>query len=310
MWYTNFKWREKVGTTAINATLQQLPRVTGKLHLKFVSDQSQVSGSKTVLHVCEMLPPLKVIRAFPILDGGALVHVHNVSGGVLGGDQLTLDVEVGSYAYAQLTSTSATRIYQCRPGMPASTQYSTVHIAKDGLLEYLPDVIIPFAGSQYIQQTRVNLAMGAGLFWWETLAPGRTAFNESFAYTLLQVGLDIYAAGRPIAIERLKLEPAKQNLFSRVRFGAYRYCGSFYICKVGLDSATWLHLEQELSAIAEDLSVPGMISWGVSSLVAHGLVVRVLSVGGKDVSAGLLTFWQRAKMVLYGKEVCLPRKVY
>jgi urease accessory protein len=262
------------------------------------------------LHVREQWPPLKVVRAFPIPDGGALVHLHNVSGGVLGGDQLTLDVEVGPHAYAQLTSTSATRLYQCRPGMPASTQTSKIRVERDGLLEYLPDPIIPFARSQYIQHTQIELAMGTGLFWWETLTPGRTAREEMFAYTLLQLDLDIIAEDRPIAIERLKLEPAKQQLSSRVRFGSYRYCGSFYICKVGLDSATWLRLEQELSATAQQLSTPSITSWGVSSLVAHGLVVRVLSVGGKDISAGLLTFWHQAKMALYGREAHPPRKIY
>jgi urease accessory protein len=262
------------------------------------------------LHVREQLAPLKVVRAFPIPDGGALVHLHNVSGGVLGGDQLTLDVEVGSQAYAQLTSTSATRLYQCRPGMPASTQTSNIRIAQDGLLEYLPDPIIPFAGSQYIQHTRIELATGAGLFWWETLAPGRTARDEIFAYTLLQLSLEISAEGRSIAIERLKLEPAKQQLSSSVRFGSYRYCGSFYICKAGVDSATWLRLEQDLSTIAQRLSIPGVISWGVSSLVAHGLVVRVLSFGGRDISAGLLTLWHQAKIALYGCETHPPRKIY
>jgi urease accessory protein len=262
-----------------------------------------------VLHIREQSPPLKVVRAFPIPDGGALVHLHNVSGGVLGGDQLILDVEVGSYAYAQLTSTSATRLYQCRPDMPASTQTSNIHVAHDGLLEYLPDPIIPFAGSQYIQRTRIELARGAGLFWWETLAPGRTAREELFAYTLLQLGLDISAEGRLVAIERLKQEPAKLQLSSSVRLGMYRYCSSFYICKAGLDSAIWLHLEQELSVTAQRLSVPGVISWGVSSLVTHGLVVRVLSVGGKELYAGLLTFWRQAKMTLYGREAHPPRKI-
>jgi len=256
------------------------------------------------------LPPLKVVRAFPIPDGGALVHLHNVSGGVLGGDQLTLAVTIGPHAYAQLTSTSATRIYQCRPGLPASTQTSQIHIAQGGLLEYLPDPVIPFAGSQYVQHTHIELAPGAGLFWWEILAPGRTAREEVFAYTLLQLGLEICVADRPIAIERLKMEPAKQQLSSSVRFGPYRYCGSFYICKVGVDSATWLYLEQDLSTIAQQLSVSGTISWGVSSLAAHGLVVRVLSIGGKDISAGLTTFWHRAKMALYGREAHPPRKIY
>lgn len=41
-------------------------------------------------------PPLKVVRAFALDQGrsGALVHLNNVSGGVLAGDRLVLDVEV------------------------------------------------------------------------------------------------------------------------------------------------------------------------------------------------------------------------
>jgi urease accessory protein len=294
----------------LSSPLSASQRVTGKLHLQFTSDTVHASETKTVLHVREQLPPLKVVRAFPIPAGGALVHLHNISGGVLGGDQLALDVEVAPHAYAQLTSTSATRLYQCRPGISASVQTNRIQVAQDGLLEYLPDPIIPFANSQYSQHTHIELATGAGLFWWETLAPGRTAREGLFAYTLLQLGLNISVAGRPIAIERLKLEPAKQRIASTARFGVYRYYSSFYICKVGLDNATWLRLEQDLSATAQQLSVPGVISWGVSMLAAHGLVIRALSVGGKDISAGLLTFWHQAKMALYGREAHPPRKMY
>jgi urease accessory protein len=263
-----------------------------------------------VLSVREQVPPLKVVRAFPTPYNGALVHLHNISGGILGGDQLRLDIDVSPGSYAQLTTTSATRIYRCHPGLQPATQTSAIFIAQEGLLEYLPDPIIPFADSQYIQQTQIELATGAGLFWWETLAPGRTAREEVFAYKLLQLGLAISAQGRPIALERLKLEPAKQSLSSLIRFGPYRYCASFYVCKIGLESVRWLHLEHELSAIAQQLSIAGEIQWGVSALVAHGLVVRVLSCSGKDILSGLITFWRRAKLVLYGQDISLPRKVY
>ena len=36
------------------------------------------------------------IRAFPQANGGALVHLHNVSGGVLAGDRLLLQIAVGA----------------------------------------------------------------------------------------------------------------------------------------------------------------------------------------------------------------------
>ena len=80
-----------------------MPHNRGQLHLYFTHDGERHS---TQLTVREQHPPLQVIRAFPLSNGGVLVHVHNVSGGVLGGDQLVLDVEVGPGAQAQLCSPS------------------------------------------------------------------------------------------------------------------------------------------------------------------------------------------------------------
>jgi len=82
----------------------------------------------------EQQPPLKVIRAFAQPDGGALVHLHNISGGVLGGDHLQVEIEVGAQASVQLTSTSATRIYRSRARVPCAQQITKAHVQSGGLL--------------------------------------------------------------------------------------------------------------------------------------------------------------------------------
>jgi len=120
------------------------------------------------------------VRAFTLEDGTALAHLHNVSGGLLGGDHLAMQVNLASGAKVQLTTTGATRIYRSREGFSATTQCNEVSIAEGTLLEYLPDATIPFAGARYLQRTSINLAAGAGLFWWEILAPGREARGELF----------------------------------------------------------------------------------------------------------------------------------
>jgi urease accessory protein len=282
-------------------------RVRGQLHLGFVYDHAM---KRTGLAVCEQQPPLKVIRAFPLAEGGALVHLHNLSGGVLGGDRLQIAVEVGPGAHAQLTSTSTTRLYRTHPNVPAAAQTGMFRVEHGGLLEYVPDPLIPFAGSRYQQQTQIELSADAGLFWWETVAPGRVARGESFEYELLQIGLDISAQGKPLAVERLRLEPGRRRCSSLARLGSYCYFGSFYVCRVGLDAARWLHLERELSELAQKLTCPPEIVWGVSTLVAHGLVIRVLSRQGREIPLGLMALWRAAKLALYGREAIPPRKLY
>lgn len=264
----------------------------------------------TVLQVQRQQPPLRVVRAFPLADGAALVHLHNVSGGVLGGDQLTLRAEVGEQARAQITSTGATRLYRHRADQPVARQEVQFLIRPGALLEYLPDPLIPFAQANYCQQTRIELAADAGLFYWEVVTPGRAAKGELFQYQALQLHLEIIAEGRPIAWEQLQLTPGEQVVGSPLRLGPFHYFGAFYLCRVGVAADVWQALYTELSGLATHLSIPGVVLWGVTPLVAHGLLVRVLSDNGRAIQAGLPSFWQLAKRALYQADAVLPRKIY
>src|SRR3981081_645800 len=100
-------------TTIHNARIpnraESTPRVHGQLCLRF---EARGDRNQTILAESEQQLPLRIVRAFQLDDGGALVHVHNLSGGFLGGDLLDVAVEVGPRALAQITSTGATRIYR------------------------------------------------------------------------------------------------------------------------------------------------------------------------------------------------------
>jgi urease accessory protein len=280
------------------------PRITGILDITFAVG----STSLTQLTVVQQQPPLQIVRAFTQPDGPAVVHLHNVSGGVLGGDRFHVRIGVGVGAQAQLTTTGATRLYRSRMEHDLAEQTTLVDVSSDAVLEYVPDATIPFAGSRYQQTTKITLSEGAGLFWWETIAAGRVARGEAFAYDLLRLKLDIEAAGRLIASERMELEPGKQGLSTRARLGPYRYFTTFYICYVGLSAARWLELEACLAELAQRLSIEDSV-WGVSTLPAHGLVVRALSRSGRTLHRGLLQFWQQAKRELYSVDAVPPRKL-
>lgn len=281
-------------------------RALGRLRLGFTADAT----GRTRLTSRAQEPPLQVVRAFDLPGGAALVHLHNVSGGVLGGDHLETVVEIGPGAQAQLTTTGATRVYRPRASDQTAVQITTMQVGAGGLLEWLPDPLIPFSESRFRQETRITLASGAGLFWWETVAPGRVAHGEVFAYHSLEIALDVSAEGRLITRERARMEPAFRPLTSPARLGPYRHFCTFYICRIGEPPARWATLEAELSVMAEELSVAGVCLWGVSTLPAHGLSVRGLSRTGRDLPPGLLLFWQAAKRALYGCDALPPRKVY
>jgi len=238
------------------------------------------------LRVLRQDPPWKVIRAF-----GPLVHLHNVSGGILAGDHLSLDVEVA--APMQITTTGATRLYRHRPGAQDSEQRLNFSIGEGAILEYLPDPLIPFAGSRHTQRTSLSLARGATLFWWEVLA-------LTFAFERLQISSAIDICGKPALREDFLLEPSKRPLTSLVRMAGSTHLTSFNVFAEGKTSAFWSIMADELRKIAPE-------NWGISTLDG-GVVARALSVRHNPKQLDALR--NRASLVVTGKPAPPPRKVY
>ncbi len=282
------------------------PRFEASLRLDFARDDF---AGYTVLASSRQDAPLKVVRAFNVQDGAALAHLHNVSGGLLGGDQLALKVDVGARAQVQLTTTGATRIYRPRREALPATQSNEFTVREGALMEYVPDAIIPYAGARFAQTTTIHLAQGAGIFWWEILTPGREACGESFAYDSVEMKTDVIALGQPIVSERVRIEPRKRSIHSFGRLGPYRSWATFCIARVGPSAVEWLSLERELREQALPLTQHGEILWAVSVLPAHGVTVRCAAVHGRHVLPGLQALWQTATRRLYGRDAVPPRKV-
>jgi urease accessory protein len=281
-------------------------RVRARMRLEFLRDRT---GQTTQLMESLQEPPLKVVRAFTLDDGTALAHLHNVSGGLLSGDQLCLQVSLGYGASVQLTTTGATRIYRHLQEYSRTTQSNEFTVGEGALLEYVPDATIPFAGANFLQKTSIDLAHGAGIFWWEIVAPGREASGELFAYEQFEMNTRVRAEGRRIAAENICLRPGNQDLSSLARLGPHRYAATFYICRVGLAASVWRAAEERLREVSSGLTRRGETLWAVSSLLADGLVVRCLARNGREVLPGLHAHWSRAKRDLYGRQAVPPRKV-
>lgn len=255
-------------------------------------------------------PPWKVVRAFPLPGSGSLVHLNNVSGGVLAGDCLALDVEVAAGAAAQITTTGASRLYRHRPGASDSEQRAHFRVGDGAALEYLPDAVIPYAGSRHLQRTEFNVGRGSTLLWWEVLAPGRQAAGERFLFDRLRIQTEILAGGRPMLRENFLLEPGRKDLPALARMSSYSHMASLNAVQEGRPAAFWRELEESLNRRAREISRPGDAVWGASALVSDGLAVRGLAASARFVHAPLIEFWRMARMALIGKDAPPPRKTY
>ena len=227
----------------------------------------------------------------------------------MAGDSLKLQIDVGPRAAAQVTSTGATRLYRHRNGALHSEQRTIISVAEDGLLEYLPDALIPFAGSRHFQQTSVTLADRATFFWWEVLAPGRQAMGELFAFDSLRIETNLRSTTRPLVLENFLLQPSMKAMQSTARLGDHLHMATFYAMQVGRPTSELRELESKLNEIAGEVSRPGGTIWGASALASDGVIVRGLSATARDLPATLARFWTTARLFLTGEEAVPPRKL-
>jgi urease accessory protein len=275
------------------------------LHLSF---ETNAAGA-TILRVKQQQPPWRVVRGFKAASGELLAHVHNVSGGILDTDSLDWRIDVAQGAQAQVTSTGATRVYRSRTPLSIASQRAALTVGENAYLEYLPDQLIPFAGSRFDQSMRVDLARGASLILWDKVAPGREASGELFRYESLASAFELMVEAEPIAIERWTIAPRLRRVEAVPRLGQFRYFGSCYICRAGEPAAYWLEFESAMQEIADRISGPEVL-WGITSLRAHGIVARGVATTGRSLSDGLVEIWKAAKWHLCGRVATVPRKVH
>lgn len=279
--------------------------MTAKLHLSFES----TSAGATILRVKQQQPPWRVVRGFQAPSGELLAHLHNLSGGILDTDSLDCQVDLAPGAQAQVTSTGATRVYRSRSRDRMASQRTSVKVAAGAFLEFLPDQLIPFAGSRFEQTTRVDLQDRASLIWWDRVAPGREASGEIFRFDSLASVFELLVNGEPVVMERWTLSPQEDRLDSIARLGPFRHFASCYVCRAGEPASYWRKFESDMQILADQLSNPEIL-WGVTSLRAHGVVIRGVAVSGRALASGLVEMWKAAKWSLCGRVATLPRKVH
>ncbi len=240
------------------------------------------------------------------------MHLNNVSGGILGGDSLKLSARLAADAEAQITTTGATRIYRPRPQSADASLISDFCLERNALLEYLPDALIPFRQARVFQRTSYALAEGSTLFAWETIAPGRTASGEIFEYERLKIVSEIKVGGRPVLNDRMLLEPRRWTLQAPSAFASCRYLVTLVAVRAGSGQGELRVLEEALREVLDAAlteTAPGAF-WGVTTLPAHGAMVRGLTNAPVGIPGMLYRLWAEAKRRLCGREAEAPRKTY
>lgn len=152
----------------------------GVLVLKLAGDK--MAGKTVAKEQYSQVPlfaqkPMYLEESLPSM---AYMYVISPSGGILQGDTYRMDVSLFDGAQAHLTTQGATRIYKMEEGF--ATQEINITAESGCYLEYMPDQIIPYAGSRFYQKTNIKAHEDATVVYSEIITPGRVASGERFGY--------------------------------------------------------------------------------------------------------------------------------
>ena len=126
-------------------------------------------------------------------------------GGLVSGDDLSLDVRLAQGAHALLTAPSASKFYAADSHNVAQRQTNDLRVA-GGVLEWLPRETIVYDGARAEMRTSVDLDAASACIGWEMVCLGRPAAAETFASGSVRQSLCVSRDGTPLLHEMLRLE--------------------------------------------------------------------------------------------------------
>lgn len=250
---------------------------------------------KSVLAHRTQSGPLTVQR--PFYPEGDVCHLYllHPPGGVVGGDELHINVAVKECANVLITTPGATKFY--RNTGKLAKQIQTLTVSAESSLEWFPQENIFFDETHTQLATQIVLEETAIFMGWEINCYGRPASKELFKKGKVDTKLEITRDGTPLLLDRLKVINS-DTFRSPASLSGYPCFGTFIATHV-----TPQLLEKAREAIAK---IDGDQKIGIT-LMDDILVARCLGQYAEQVSTTLKLIWVALRPDVLGRDACHPR---
>ena len=246
--------------------------------------------------------PLRVLASlYPEAPGichNVLVHP---PGGLVGGDQLTIDLSVTEGAHALVTTPGATRFYRSTGATASQTLRAAL---KPGArLEWLPLETIAYSGCIARNALHFELAPGAEMMGWDVLALGLPASGQRFEHGSFMQAIEF--PGR--WLERGVVDAVDTRLLdSPLGWAGQRVLGTLWFAA---DSALTAALRDTLLDAARSAADGHALQRSAGVTATHdGIVVlRVLAPRVEPLMSLLVAVWSRWREAAWQLPACVPR---
>jgi urease accessory protein len=263
-------------------------RWPAELHLRFARHRT-----RTVLIEKRHSGPLLVQKAiYP--EGEKVCHavIVHPPGGIAGGDELTVEIDLAANSNAVVTTPAAAKWYKaprerCR-------QQTTIRLAQGSTLDWLPQENI-FYNATHVESTfTLQIESGATAIGWEIGLLGRQASAEQWLEGSLRFVTAIERTdGLPLWVERLLLDASASLREAFQGLCGFNVFGTLWAIGAGCTAG----FAEELTS---DLPFDSGLRSGVTALPEGLMLVRGLSDDVERLRQMMIGCWLRLRPRVHG----------
>lgn len=294
-----------VVSSGVGPEAAEHPGLDSRRWLARFSAEFSAQHGDTRLGKTQHFGPLRVQRPF-FPEGPECLHFYllHPPGGLVGGDQLSIDLTLQDGAHVLMTTPSAGKIYNNISGIPQG-QHVSISVAEGSILEYLPQENIVFDGADGQLTTTIDVA-GDGLFvGWEITCLGRFESEQFFEQGQLMQSLMLRRDGLPLFSDRLQLSAPSALQASHVGFQNFHVFGTFLINRTVMTDTN--ELGEKIVAWQEDVNSSHQQLTVAVTQKPDVFIARILGNKAEQVRNCFEQLWAQLRSDVIGKQPCAPR---
>ena len=169
----------------------------GKCFLNFFNNKSSSENDNKTIFKSKFTSPFKLLKCSYDEEGRCILPILHTAGGLVGGDLLEIDANIGINSKVLLTTSSAQKVYgsvgisKINPKGTFSLQKTKINVLENSHLEYLPQETIIFANGLYSQEFKIKISENSSFLFTDLIRLGRSSAGEDIENGVFRSKLEI-----------------------------------------------------------------------------------------------------------------------
>ncbi|MDC3171045.1 urease accessory protein UreD [Prochlorococcus sp. AH-716-E13] len=273
----------------------------GNCFLNFFNNKSSSGKVDKTIFKSKSTSPYKLLKSSYDQEGRCILPILHTAGGLVGGDLLVFEANIGINSKVLLTTSSAQKVYgsvgrsKINPKGTFSSQKTKINILENSHLEYLPQETIVFANGLYSQEFKIKISDNSSLLFTDLIRLGRSAAGETIENGVFRSKLEIIRNGKLsnnwefvdlIELTKFSFE-AKSGMDYMPVFGSL-----IWICEKEFPKTKISQLEENIKMIFKEND--NYLSLGT---LENGISIRFLGTSSQDARKCFFSIWTQIRTV-------------